>query len=208
MGIEIRLPNITATNTAGQVAQLQSYMIQQLNWALNTIDSTKSIDDAKEIVNKSRESISPEKAQDTFNSIKSLIIKSADIIEAYEETIKTNFDGKYVAESDFGTYKEQTNDNNLKTTNAYIKRGLLYYNDDGKAVYGVEVGNTTDDGTFNKYARFISDRLSFYDTSGNEVAYISNQRLYITDAIFLGILQIGKYKVDTFDGLAFTWIGG
>jgi hypothetical protein len=97
----------------------------------------------------------------------------------------------------------------IKTTNAYINRGLLYYDDTGKAVYGLEVGETSDDGAFLKYARFISDRLSFFDKNGEEIAYIGAGCLYVRGkTVFLGEIQLGGYKTDTSDGLAFTWIGG
>jgi hypothetical protein len=42
----------------------------------------------------------------TFNSIKGLIIKSADIVTAYYEEIERRLQSIYVAESDFGTYKQ------------------------------------------------------------------------------------------------------
>jgi hypothetical protein len=94
-----------------------------------------------------------------------------------------------------------------RTTNAYIKRGLLGYDDTGKAIYGVEVGETNEDGAFLKYARFKSDRLSFFDASDNEVAYIGNGCLYILGTSrFIGDVYFGGYKADTSDGLAFTWI--
>jgi hypothetical protein len=49
-----------------------------------------------------------ESAETTFNSLKALIIKSADIVNAYYEEINTRLSGVYVAESDFGTYVEET----------------------------------------------------------------------------------------------------
>ena len=244
MAIDIRLPNITATNTSGQVAQLQSYMyqmVQQLNWALNTINSAESGDTSNVVLNKQKGEITPEEAQDTFDSIKSLIIKSADIVNAYEETIKNNFNGTYFADSDFGTYLQETKasieensqgltatyekvesitndegtgtlDTEIKESKAYIRRGFLgkYKTGEkqGQDAYGVAVGETDDNGIYNAFAWFTADRLSFFDENNDEVAYISNQRLYITDAIFLGTVQFGGYMVDTSDGLAFTWIGG
>lgn len=42
-------------------------------------------------------------------------------------------------------------------------------------------------------ANFDADRISFLE-NGNEVAYISNRKLYITDGEFLGYLQLGNYK--------------
>lgn len=235
--MNIRLPNITAQTDAGKLEQMRSYMYQlvdQLNWALGTLDSAQSAQTEQTLV--VDESISEEEAQDTFNSIKALIIKSADIVKAYEQTITENFNGKYFADSDFGTYIEETrasieknsqgiteNYQNIQTisteygqlqeesriTNAYIRRGLLGYDDDGSAIYGVEVGETDADGNFVKCARFKSDRLSFYDAMGSEVAYIGAGCLYVRGkTVFLGEIQLGGYSTDTSDGLAFTWIGG
>ena len=66
-------------------------------------------------------------------------------------------------------------------------------------VYGIEVGQRTEiDGVevFNKYARFTSDRLSFYDQNDNEVAYISDKKLYITHIEVTGSYTISGF-VDT-----------
>ena len=244
MSFNLRLPNITATSEAGKLAQMQSYMHQlvgELNWALSTVEAAGNGYIPQTISVQQSETLSPKEAEDTFNSIKALIIKSADIVMAYEKTIMTHFEGKYFAQSDFGTFIEETNrrieenskgvtenytnvqritnsdgtgtldilEDNIRTTNAYIKRGLLGYDNNGNAVYGVEVGETAEDGTFLKCARFVSDRLSFFDSYGSEVAYIGAGCLYVVGkSIFLGEIQLGGYKTDTSDGLAFTWIGG
>ena len=246
MNIDIRLPNINAQTTEGQMAQMQSYMhqlVQQLNWAFSTVTDAQNGNASNIVIDKPSEEISPEEAENTFNSIKALIIKSADIVRAYEDTIKTNFNGEYFADSDFGTYLEETsasieenshytesvytkvetitNENgdgkldtvekDVRTTNAYIKKGELgtYKNGDlkGTTAYGISVGETTN-GVYRGYAWFTSTRLSFFDENGNEVAYISQNKLYITDAVFLGTVLFGEYKADTTDGLAFTWVGG
>jgi hypothetical protein len=214
------------------MSQMQSYMhqlVEQLNWALSTVDNAIQGNTSNVVMTAQNGSKSEENAVDTFNSIKALIIKSADIVQAYEETMREDFNGEYVAVSDFGTYTQKTDlaietnskgvtelytnvqsiDKDVKETNAYIKRGYLFDDDNGKAVYGVEVGETNaEDGKYSKYARFIADRLSFFDANGNEVAYIGKNRLYITDATFLGSVQFGDYKADSSDGLAFLWIGG
>lgn len=236
MSIDIRFPNINAQTTEGQMAQMQSYMhqlVEQLNWALNTVSNAQSGNTSNIVTEKPREEISPEEAEDTFNSIKALIIKSADIVKAYEETMKTKYNGQYIAVSDFGTYMEETErtieDNSkyteerfgrvetitdgleteIKDTETYIKRGLLGYHERlNKDVYGIAVGETDDNGAYKKYAWFIGEGLCLFDDNGNEVAYISQRKLYITDAIFLGTVQFGGYKADTTDGLAFTWVGG
>ena len=232
--IDIRLPNITATTPDGQMKQMQSYMhqlVQQLNWALNTIDEAAAGNTSSVVMSKQSENISPEEAADTFNSLKALIIKSADIVKAYEETIFSDFNGTYFAESDFGTFIENTNasieqnskgvtevyssvqtitnafNKEVESTNAYIKRGLLGdHTRLGKNVYGVAVGQT-DEGVYKNYAWFTAYGLSLFDENDNEVAYISQNKLYITDAVFLGTVLFGGYRADTTDGLAFTWVG-
>ena len=239
--MDIRLPNITGKTEAEQIAQIRSYLhqlVEQLNWGLNTVESYQSGNTSAAVVYQQGASASQPSAEDTFNSIKSLIIKSADIVKAYEETIFSDFNGKYFAESDFGTYLEETNrqvaenskgvtetftrtetidsrvegiEDEMRTTNAYIHRGLL-----NNGEYGIEIGETSEDGVFRQYARFTSEKLSFHDVNGNEVAYIGagagdkddTKCLYVTGkAVFLGEIQLGGYKTDTSDGLAFTWIG-
>ena len=103
MSINIRLPNITAPDDAGKLAQVQSYMyqlVEQLNWALNNINSVSPA-----VVNSSGKQITAD-TQDkdpiaTFNDIKGLIIKSADIVNAYYEEITHKLEGLYVAEASF-----------------------------------------------------------------------------------------------------------
>lgn len=244
MSIDIRLPNITATNDSGKLAQVQSYMyqlVEQLNWALNNINFVSPAvenSQGKQIAigTKDTDPIA------TFNDIKGLIIKSADIVNAYYEEINRKLSGIYVAESEFGIYAEQTTkattDNSKYITdlysniqqivteiegvqnslrevdvNAHIKSGLLDYADDGSPVYGLEIGQRTAiDGveTFNTYARFTANKLTFYDKNDNEVAYISDYKLYITNVEITGSLTQGNF-VDTVraDGSVVTkWIGG
>ena len=172
MGININLPNITSTTPDGKIQQLQSYLYQmaeQLNWALSTIETEGSnVASSSAIKFEQSEGVTQQEAEETFNSIKALIIKSADIVKAYEETIMKDFNGSYFADSDFGTYLEQTSrsieenskgvtevytnvqtiegkveniENETLTTNTYIKKGFLDYDKKtGEAIYGVAVG--------------------------------------------------------------------
>ena len=240
MSFDIRLPNLTATNPEAKFQQMQSYMyqlVQELNWALNTIETGSS--SSQSVANTSNKSVTTENGKDaqaSFNDIKALIIKSADIVSAYYEEMKERFDGQYVAESDFGTYVETTSAEINKTStgvselytnlqqiitdidnlehrlidvNAYINSGLLYTDDAGVPIYGLEVGQrNVIDGVevFNKYARFISNRLSFYDENDTEVAYVSDYKLYITNAEITGSLKLGRYVIDTSDGLTIKWV--
>lgn len=243
MSTNIRLPNITAKTEAGKLAQMQGYMyqlVEQLNMALQTVSQGANSTPVNEKAAGGSAAAKEAEAQATFNSIKSLIIKSADIVNAYYDKINARLEGLYVAASDFGIYAEQTSqdikatstaieqfytdlqqivtdienvEHTLIEVNAHIKSGLLYYDDAGAPVYGLEIGQRTEiDGveTFNKYARFTSDKLAFYDQNDNEVAYISDQKLYITHVEITGSLKEGGF-VDIIldDGSVVTkWAGG
>ena len=77
---------------------------------------------------------------------------------------------------------------------AYIKSGLIYTTDAGIPVYGIEIGQEVEsNGTqvFNKFARFTSEKLSFYDANSNEVAYISDKKLYIGQAEITISFKVG-----------------
>lgn len=238
MSIDINFPNITAPTSEGKLEQIRSYLYQladQLKWALNSIEGKSG---GNVVVQSSKNTTAEEQAEAeaTFNSVKSLIIRSADIVNAYYDVINERFSGQYVAQSDFGTFIDLTNqsittnstaiesiftsmqeiitdienlEHNLIEVNAHIRSGLLRYDDDGIPIYGLEIGQkNTIDGkeVFNKYARFTSDRLSFYDKNDTEVAYISDYKLYITNAQITGTLTLGRYEIDTSDGLLFKWV--
>lgn len=127
MGIDIRLPNITASTEREQLVQMKSYLFQlaeQLQWALQNVDTSNNTvavtPTPKSLPSSSQTTASPEA---TFGSIKALIIKSADIVNAYYDEINTRLEGVYVAESDFGTFQQLvTNDitsNATNTNNAF-----------------------------------------------------------------------------------------
>ena len=239
MGLELRMPNISG-NEREQLAQIRSYLYQlipQLQWAINNT----SVPSSYIAPQAQRSAAVPSTSFDTevaFDALKPLIIKSADIVEAFYEEINTRLEGMYAAKSDFGTFAEQTSQSisqtsteieqcfsdiqqivtdiaNLNFTlaevNAHIKSGLLYY-DGGIPVYGLEIGQRNSvDGVevFNKFARFTSNRLSFYDQNGTELAYISDYKLYIRNVEITDSFQEGGYKdfIDSNGGVITKWVG-
>lgn len=222
----IRYPNITGTSEAAQLQQVRSYLhqlVDQLNMTIGEIETGA----ASATVSVAGIAGSPppdRQAENTFNAIKALIIKSADIINAYSDEISRRLVGVYVAKSDFGEYVEETSQDieansknisqlftNVQTiisdidgirnqtieANAYINSGLLYTDENGVPVYGLEIGQRNEiDGveTFNKFARFTAEKLSFYDQNDNEVAYISDRKLHITHAEITGTFRLGGFK--------------
>lgn len=112
-----------------QFKQLYTYIFQlaeQLNWALKNVDTTNNAVVAtpvpKSLYSTTVESAGQIDAQTTFASIKSLIIKSADIVSAYTDEINRRLAKYYEAESEFGTFVEaveadiKENADNITTT--------------------------------------------------------------------------------------------
>ena len=279
MGYDFRFPNITGTTEREQILQIKSFLhqlVEQLQFAVNDVSNPQtqaSLISQIEASQKAQSMVGQSSSPTAyFSEIKSLIIKSADIVDAYYEEINKRLEGVYVAESVFGTFREQTAqditgtstevnraftniqevtetvnssvglltddisalDTELQNTQsnvsdgisaldeklesvktkvetyANIKSGLLYYDENGVAVYGVEVGQedvVNGEKRYKRFARFIADRLSFFDQNDVEVAYISNEKLYITHAEVKGNLKIGGYLIDTTNGLTFKWVG-
>lgn len=237
--INIRLPKITGATEKEQLMQVKSYLhqlAQELNWALQTIEAGNST--PKSAKKTTDDVVTQAELKTSYNDLRSLIIKSASTVSAYAEAAEERYNSLYVAESDFGTYKEEaeqrivenstsieqifTNLQEIITQNALehsridvsanIRSGVLDTDDNGVPVYGVEVGQRTEiDGVevFDKFARFTSDRLSFFDQNDNEVAYISDRKLYINHAEIKSSFRMGGF-IDTVlsDGSIVTkWVG-
>lgn len=238
MAVDLRLPNISAPTPEGQLEQIKSYLYQmtrQLSWAFESMDSANASTVSASAGTASSNADAAAEAE--FNEIKSLIIKSADIANAYYDQFKYRMDGRYVSQSTFGTYQQDVSAEisanataitqlftNLQTLSsqleevadaaiaatAYLKSGLLAYDADGAPIYGLEIGqrNTVQgQETFDRFARFTANKLSFYDNNDVEVAYISDYKLHITSANVTGTLVLGGYQIDTANGLLFRWIG-
>lgn len=231
MATELRYPNITGVTDKEQLSQMRSYLhqlVDQLQYALANVGGASSSEYSVKVATSGgvSQKKDPIDAWETFNAVKSLIIKSADIVNAYYDEISTRLEGLYVAESDFGTYVENTaqviNQNStnieqlftdtmgitsdvdeinvsLAEVNAHIRTGLLYYENDVIPVYGLEIGqkNVVDgEEVFDKFARFTADRLAFYDQNGSEIAYISDYKLYIRNVEITSSFKIGGF-IDT-----------
>lgn len=224
--MRLDLPNITGATDREKLAQIRSYLYQfvpQLQWALNNISASTPTNATPQTTPRTTApSSQPFDTEVAFDALKPLIIKSAEIVQAYYEEINSMLSGVYVAESDFGTFVEETEQEisqsstdieqlfsnlqqittdidslnlTLAEVNAHIKSGLLYY-DNGIPVYGLEIGqkNTIDgEEVFNKYARFTADRLSFYDQNDTEVAYVSDYKLYIRNVEITNSFKIGGF---------------
>lgn len=236
--INIRLPNISGSTERAQLEQIKGYLYQfaeELNYAVKTIDnkqSEMSMQITQSTTSTAKEKI-PESLNEQFSALKPLIIKSAEIVNAYYEEINSTLRGEYKALSEYGNFVQTTEaqikqtsdriDENYKlfesidswkrNTEAYIRTGWL--NSDSSAetpVYGMEVGqDTVVDGAtvFKKYARYTADKITFFDGFENEMGYLSGKTLYINNIIVKGVFYLGDIKYDTAQGgVAAKWAEG
>ena len=111
MQVDFRLPNIGG-NDREQLQQIRSYLYQfipQLQFALNSIETSGASGNSTSMQTSHNTSTNGSfDAGVSFGALKPLIIKSAEIVNAYYDEISKRLDGLYVAESDFGVYAEQT----------------------------------------------------------------------------------------------------
>ena len=250
--MNIPLPQQLTGSDREQLQGMKTYLFQlaqELQFALGSVEKQiltvqDTAANAEREVSRVSESQTP-KAQ--FSALKALIIKSADIVEAYYEEINRRLSGQYLAISDFGTYRQETEqvitENSQGITrvfsdvqtistslgqaqadiqamdaslgqaqsdiraidaslgqaqdlidqvreaviqvNAWIKTGKLGEDDNSLPIYGVEIGQQTEaDGlvVFQKFARLMANRLSFFDQNGVEVSFIGDETMHITKA--------------------------
>jgi len=107
--VNFRYPNITGMTSAEQIAQLRSYLyslVEQLN--MQDVGSVQPVAQHSQEQKAGSRAESVPAPKSTFNQIKDLIIKSADIVNAYYAQMSLRLEGQYVAQSDYGTYTAAT----------------------------------------------------------------------------------------------------
>lgn len=99
-----------------------------------------------------------------------------------------------VAQTDLANYKSMTVDPQLKTMSDFMAKYNLSFRQDSTGLY---ITNQNADGTTADISlRLGNDRISFIQGTGDaayEVAFISNNQLYITSGEFLKGLRMGNY---------------
>lgn len=237
--IGFRYPNITGATEKEQLHQLKSYLYQLVEQLNNTALETPTKTGSFAATTAAKTGSVAERASDDFAALKGLIIKSADIVEAYSEKLEKQLVGKYVSASEFGSYAEATrgqitanatkidqNYESLQTivtdlesrfleTRGYIRTGVLFYAEEkdplpaGAPVYGLEVGQEAEDGTFRRFSRFTSYSLSFFDSQGEEFASLTEGRLTIRHGIVEQSFTLGGFTDEVLPdgGLVTRWKG-
>lgn len=238
MNIEFRLPPLTAATQAGQLRQLYGYLrqtVEQLNMAMGQLSASAqqtaqtAATQAAQTTQETQTAQTPEaQALSTFQTVKALIIKSKDIAQAsYEKTrelLRQN--GDFVAQSQFGTYKEELEQSvyahmngidqkiskvetitdsvsdSIRTQKSYLRFGLVGTTLDEAAATtapGIEIGDFL---TLEQGAQVaLQQRFARFTAYGLELFGSDSQRpvAYISDRkLHIEVAQIRQLMMGNF----------
>ena len=216
-------PPILTGKTEDQLRQMYNHLFKlsnQLNEALMNISVEQMAPDVQEVIKTEAKAEAVNRTN--TEALKSLIIKTANVVRGEMNEVRTTLESHYEALSEqFGTYQEDielqlsANANGinqayslietvsaagedtattLQKLNANIFSGIL---DAGTGEVGIAIGYnvTNNDGTLNqanKMATFSADRLTFY-INEVPVAWFGNSVFHITDGEVTGSMRMGNF---------------
>lgn len=188
---------------AQQISQMRSYLFrisEMLNSALT--EQNVVLESTKQQVNHAvSDSVFSEELDAQYSSVKSLIIKTADIVRSEFDQYVLNLSSNYVAVSKFGEYQQQVTGeitasaeaviqeieysstiSNLKDgvadfeeyksqTNGYIQSGIIGY-DDNVPIIGIAIGR-----------ELTSEMVTIDGTEYNKIDMTKNLATYTSDRI-------------------------
>lgn len=110
MSVTFSPPTMTGGTPEAQLQSMQSWLYQfteQLQYTLNNLDSSNfSENGSKEILRQNSSTQANEAAQEEFDVLKALIIKTSNTVKAKFEEITETLESDYLATSDFGDFSE------------------------------------------------------------------------------------------------------
>lgn len=230
-------PPILRGEAEDQLQQLYRYMEEisgKLNNALMTITIEQMTPETKEIIYEG----SKENQEQMRQSLKSMIIKTAEIVRNEMQVIRAQLHGEneYISEQ-FGNLVqnldatitataegilqeyhitdriqglEEGTENFINRLNNYIYTGLI---DPENLIFGIAIGEhvTRADGTLDtsgRMATFTKEELAFYQGT-SKVAWFSSQTLHITEAVVTNSMTMGNHTWKVFsDGSMGLMAGG
>lgn len=185
MGFDIQLPQINAPTDSGKVEQIRSYLYQfaeQLKWAMNTLEEASN-NGGIVVTTSNGTGAAVVKKVSTFNELRDTIVKSAEFVQAIAGEVKVLYDesGTYVAQSDFGEYKEErsallTVDEQTGVTLLMTKDAEIDVDYDGEADYTrkykgcMRIGDVTIDNGDTEYGISIGQMNFIEDGEGKEIS--------------------------------------
>ena len=113
-------------------------MTEQLNLALSNLgaENFAANSTARQVLSGGMSGEQKKTLMDGLGNLKSLIIKTADVVQAEMDVLKASLESKYVAVSDYGTFREEIN-TTLSATAASIEQAISYHAELSDALGGV-----------------------------------------------------------------------
>lgn len=99
------MPPMPGGSLSQQIQQQYAYLFQlaqMLNLSMQQLESGESVERQVAVASQSEK----EAREQTAASLKSLIVKTADVVRSEIEAVRGSLSGTYVAQSDFGSYVE------------------------------------------------------------------------------------------------------
>lgn len=251
----IQTPPMLTGSEKDQLVAIRRYlftMSRQLEKALSSLDETNFAPDtaARGVVGGGMGEETKTAMAQQAASLRSLIVKNADIVRAELDRVTARLDSYYKAVSDYGSFTQSMSttleatasditavydyyarlqaevdglDGQLNSyitdTGGYIRAGIVEWNGE-TPIFGVAVGQDISTATVVVDGKeeqeiqpstflsvFTSEKLSFRQNDV-EVAYLSNETLYITAAHISRRIELaGKWTIDARAGFAIKWVG-
>lgn len=156
-----------------------------------------------------------------YNRLKSLVVKTADIVRAEMTMIETQLRQQYIAKSEWGTYEENIN-NDIKATateivqsydydakiaevqagvadfeayriqtSGYIQSGIIGYDDDGIPVIGIAIGQDLK----SKQVTVGGETFAEIDMTRNLATYTSDRITFWQNGIEVAYISNSKLGI-------------
>lgn len=226
MSINVEYPNITGSDTAGEISSIKSYLYRLAD-TLNLAETG-----APSVMREISAAMSAESAHEAkerlseYSALRALVIKTADsTLSECSESIAKEFRSRFLARSDFGEFREElthsvtensegierlfgytagiNNENGSYSlsTKQYVKTGLLYY-ESGVPVYGVGIGILdTEAENENSVIDISKNRLLAVTPTGIDFWENGSKIAYISEgALYLPAAVITGGSVNIGDG--------
>lgn len=189
-------PNITAPTESGKIAQMQSWLyqlVEQLNYVNNTIEFDQLTEETRSALGSTVSKQIEKAISSQYEQVKSIVVKTANIVKAEYEQLSTELRSNYVAQSEFGAYKESadarieanasgitqyyTRLTDLETNIENVDADFTSYKQQTSAYIktGYLYDETVDGIAVPRYGLAIGESLVSVDADGNEVYYKENQ---------------------------------
>lgn len=172
MQYNIPTPPALMGTEAQQLLQMRSYLFR-ISEMLNSAMTEQHVV-LEQAVQRQSENVSndvfTEEIDAQYNKLKSLIVKTADVVRSEMDVLETQFRQQYIAKSEWGTYEESIHSDIVATaenvlqkydfdsrindvaagvadfeaykiqTSGYIQSGIIGYDDDNFPVIGIAIG--------------------------------------------------------------------